>query len=138
MKNKRQALRGINLNSHRLSYLIDKEISTILCENDFSITNSQYLVLKAVYLLDQPTQREISDFLKISEAAVSRHINNLLKTKLVKIENIGSRSHMICLTPHGEEKFIIILRLINKKLKKIIPNYPKLSDMLMRAVDNIK
>lgn len=137
MDTKSQAEKGLNLNLHRLSFLVDSISKETIAKSKINLTNSQYLVLKSILILEESSQKEISDFLKITQAAISRHIYNLHKMGLIKITDETKRSHLISLTSDGIKTLEKAMIAIQDELKKRIPDYNQLSKSLNSTIQKI-
>ena len=100
---------------HKLVMGLDK-VGDMALQKKLNISLSQYLIMKAINHCPQNTQKRISTYLGLTEAAVSRHIENLRERKYVlRTENPENRrEHILELTSSGESQF--------KKAEKIFDN----------------
>lgn len=131
---KSQAKLGLNLNIHRLNFIINDITNKKLKETGFKLTNSQYLILKCIFLLEAPSQKSIAEYLKISSAAVSRHCDLLKEKRYIEIQEVSKREHVISLTKKGKMIFEKSLILLNSEIRKKIRDYDKLSNILYSVI----
>lgn len=135
MNLKRQAKFGLNLNAHRVVFFLDDYTNKVLKQNQMNLTNSQYLVLKCIFLLDSPSQKAIADYIGTSPAAISRHCKSLKEKNLIDIESLSSREYKLRLTSEGKEKFEKALEILHKKLDETLPVHNKLAKLLMEFLE---
>lgn len=118
MKRKRQAQLGLNLQAHRLAFFIDDITNRVLNEKNIPISNSQYLVMKVIFILETPSQKDIANYLGISSPAVSRHLKILTGLEMVTVSGLESRSHKIELTKKGSKVFTKAMDILKDELEK--------------------
>lgn len=89
---------------HRFVFEFDR-VSDLSLQNQLKITLSQFMIMMAISYCPNSTQKEISKYLNLTQAAVSRQIQNLCTINyLLRIENPQSRrEHIMILTKNGEE-----------------------------------
>lgn len=134
---KSQAKQGMNLNIHKLNYMLNEISNRKLKKSGINLTNSQYLVLKCIFLLDSPLQKDIAEYLKISSPAVSRHCYLLRKKGFIKVKDMSKREHIISFTQEGKQIFVKSLKLLNKEVMNHINNYDSLSKLIYTTVTKI-
>lgn len=134
MSIKSQAKEGLNLNLHRLVYLVDDLTNKTLKAKKIDLTNSQYLILKCIFILDNPSQREIADYICTSSAAVSRQVTLLTKKNYIKVKNCDRRTHEIHLTSKGKALLKRSLRILHKEIQKEFGDLSELSDRIRKMI----
>lgn len=137
MITKSQAENGLNLNIHRLSMDIDHLTNKLLKKSEVSLTNSQYLVLKTIFINSDSSQKEIAQFLNISEPAVSRHVKKLVKMGYLSCDITRNKEKKIRLSSQGEEIFKKAFELLYKELKVYIKNYERVSDEILETLKGL-
>ncbi len=134
---------------HQAHFLIEKHLSDALAKKD-TITFSQFLVLLALscQCSKRSTQREIADFLFLTEATVSRHIGTLVDAGyLERSENPESRrENILTLTRSGTDALAVAQTEIDARLTAIFDGVPQdiqqhaqqLFDRIIRHLDTDK
>lgn len=130
-----QAVKGLNLNIHRLAHRIDTLTNSILKEAAINITNSQYLILKSIFVLENPSQKEIASYLGITPAAVSRHINILKDKKYIEDQNPNAKSSKLKLTKEGTALFQHSLITLQAKMRDKVAGYEHLSELIQKSLE---
>lgn len=84
------------------------------------------MVLLALNCKQAPSQSAIAEFLHLTEATVSRHINALAKAGYVtrKEDPENRRKHILTLTPKGTRAFESAQHIIEYELKNIFEVIP--------------
>jgi DNA-binding MarR family transcriptional regulator len=120
---------------HHSHFLIAKRLNDILLKQG-RITFSQFLVLVALECSAKPSQREIADFLLITEATVSRHIESLCKTGLLvrKDSPKSRRAYIIQTTAKGKAELKKTKRIIDSEVEQILSLFPQSDQKSMSKV----
>jgi len=113
---------GINLNLHRATNLIDKVTNKLLKDENLDLSNSQYLILKAIYLNKKLNQHKIGKLLGISDGAVSRHVFNLKENGLIELvlDNNSRRNNSVSLTLYGKSTFEKAFKITRINIDRIL------------------
>ena len=95
--------REITFTLHKLVFLMDK-IGDQSLQKNVNITFSQFRILLAINHKENLSQRDIAEFWDMTQAAVSRQVEILIKKKLVtrKDNKDNRREHVLNLTVEGE------------------------------------
>ncbi len=96
--------RQISYTIHKVVFLMDKIADQALQLKE-EITLSQLRILIAIGKKKDLTQKDIADFWEMTEAAVSRQVENLHKGKLITIHKNekNRREHILKLTQAGHD-----------------------------------
>jgi DNA-binding MarR family transcriptional regulator len=81
MKAKQSLSDSLNFRISQLSQMLDRELQHALAE--YGVTSSQWIVLAAIAIEDAKTPSAIADYLAADGAAVSRHLDTLVKKGLL-------------------------------------------------------
>lgn len=124
--------RDIIYSAHKAVFVMDKIANRTLQDN-FNLTYSQFLVLVAINRNPDVSQRDIADFLDMTEAAVSRQIDIIVDKKYAqRYENKKNRrEYILSLTESGknnlqkafkilDDKFEDVFKVIDEDEKKIL------------------
>lgn len=136
MKSNSQVEMGLNLNIHRLAFMIDNITNQSLKNNNISLSNSQYLIVKCIYIQGVTSQKEIASYLGVTPAAISRHCKVLENSGIIKISGFRKRAYKIKLTSKGESLFVKAFKLLSKDLEKAIPNHTEISKLIKENLNN--
>jgi DNA-binding MarR family transcriptional regulator len=108
---------------HRTVYALDKLADRIL-EAEKGLTFSQFMIMIAVERIPKVSQKTIAEFLDVTEAAVSRHIGNLVKKELINrhVNPKSRREHVLRLTERGKREFDGARTILRKELDEFFQN----------------
>jgi len=97
--------KAIVMKLHKLTFLLDK-LSAIQLQKKADLSFPQFLMLMAIRRRPNLSQREIAEFHGVTEAAVSRQIELLMKRQFVARhqDRDNRRRHVLSLTSAGERK----------------------------------
>lgn len=100
---------------HQVVFLLDKLADKVL-QDKLELTHSQFLILTALENNQSCSQTKIAQFLELTEPAVSRQTELLLKKKLIiKNENKNNRrEYILTLSAPGKKKLHEALHLLDK------------------------
>jgi len=120
---------------------LDKITSSVL-KHHTNLTYSQFVVLKCLHFSPQITQKEIAEYLHITQPAVSRQIELLTKKKFImrKENDSDRREDKIILTASGEEQLGKALTISLKEFKHIFSatNIVALNLQLTNLLNSLK
>ena len=132
---------------HKLVFLMDK-LGDQSLQKKVNLTFSQFRILMAVGYKENISQRDIADFWDMTQAAVSRQVEILIKKKLVskKDNKENRREHMLNLTQQGEQLLVKATGVLDNTYQTIYSVIPqseqgKMSqnlDKLLQAICNGK
>ncbi|NJS41311.1 winged helix-turn-helix transcriptional regulator [Candidatus Gracilibacteria bacterium] len=90
-----------------LDSLFEKKVNEYLTK-EVGITASQFMILFGVFKCDGLSQKTIASHLKITESAVSRQIENMVKVGYLErqVNPDNRREHILGLTTKGRKVFI--------------------------------
>lgn len=124
--------RDIFYSAHKAVFVIDKIADKILQDN-LNLTYSQFRILAAIKRNPDVSQKDIADYLDMTEAAVSRQIEFVVKREFVKkTENKKNRRQsVLALTSLGinqlqkafktlDAKFEEVFGVINPKEREVL------------------
>ncbi len=127
---------------HSVSGLMEKFEGQIL-KDIFNISFSQFRVMLAVSH-GHLSQKEIADYWNITEAAVSRQVECLVKNELLKrkVNPKNRRKNTIEVTEKGKKKLDAAIQYIEKRYEEVFTNFDfekqkNLSGSLRIIVDSI-
>lgn len=105
---------------HQTHFLLEKRLVSRL-QQAGRISFSQFLVLIALSCSSNPSQREVADFLFITEATVSRHIEALRAGGYLSRSNNPNsrRSHILTLTEKGRREIKKTQEVLNQELDAV-------------------
>lgn len=91
---------------HQTYFLTLKRLDSRLQKTQ-NLTFSRFLILLSFHCKGTISQQNVANFLHLTEATVSRHINGLTKEGLLKktINVKNRREHILSLTDKGKEAF---------------------------------
>ena len=124
---------------HQTYFLVQKKLEQKL-QKVGNISFSQFLILLPLHCKGQTSQNDIADFLHLTEATVSRHINSLSKDGILtrKEDPDNRRKHILALTPKGIKEFTNAHKLIESELKNIFEVIPvKNRTLITKAFDTV-
>ncbi len=116
---------GLNFNAHKLVFILDQSINRILKTSSTRITNSQYLLLKALAIHNNLSQDELCSMLNLTPGAISKAIDKVSKMQMikVKIDKTDRRKRIVSLTLKGKkifgDAFYLTTQRISSKLKSV-------------------
>ncbi len=99
--------RTIAIRVHKLNFLMDRLAEQTLREGT-DLTFGQFRLLMALKRHGSLSQRSVAKFHGLTEAAVSRTIQDLVKRKLINraVNPVSRREHLLGLTSNGEKALI--------------------------------
>jgi len=105
---------------HQTNFLIGKKLDHTLKEANH-VSFSQFLILMSLGCKTESSQRDIAEFLFLTEATVSRHTEQLRKDGLIdrKDHPESRREYIITLTQKGKAELESAQALINTALEGI-------------------
>lgn len=112
-------------NIHQTHFLVKKHL-----EHELSVAKgisfSQFMILLALHCKEVSSQSTIAEFLYLTEATVSRHINAFTKEGYVirKEDPENRRKHILTLTQKGTRAFEHAQQIIDHELKNIFEVIP--------------
>ncbi len=124
---------------HQTYFLVQKKLEHKL-QKVGNISFSQFLILLPLHCKGHASQSDIADYLHLTEATVSRHINSLSKDGILtrKEDPDNRRKHILALTPKGVKEFTNTHRVIEFELKNIFEVIPVKDRMLItKAFDTV-
>ncbi len=124
---------------HQTHFLVEKRIEHRLSVAK-KITFSQFLILLAIDQQKNASQSNIAEFLDLTKATVSRHVNALVRGKYVSLkeDQKNRRKHVLGLTAKGATSFAAAQGVIETELKNIFEVIPaKDRSVIMKAFDNV-
>ncbi len=112
-------------NIHQTHFLVEKHLEQKLSAAK-GISFSQFMVLLGLHCKKAPSQTAIAEFLYLTEATVSRHMNTFTKLGYVtrKEDPDNRRKHILTLTPKGTRAFESAQKIIEHELKNIFEVIP--------------
>jgi len=118
--------RQISYTIHKVVFLMDKLADHALQETP-EITFSQFRILIAIGRTNELTQKKIAEYWDMTEAAVSRQVENLQKKKLITIhENKHNRrQHLLRLTQAGRSRLEKAFETVEKAHEKLYRDLTK-------------
>lgn len=99
---------------HKLVLLMEHQADQEL-KTSLDISFNQFLMLVAIVQHSKGNQRAIATFLQLTEAAVSRHVDLLVKRSLItRMSNKENRrEHIVAVTPTGRHMYAEAVTLIS-------------------------
>ena len=126
-------------NIHQTHFLVEKHLEGKLGAAK-GISFSQFLIILAINCKERSSQTNIAEFLYLTEATVSRHINALAKAGYVtrKDDPDNRRKHILALTAKGTRAFTSAHSIIERELTNIFEVIPtKDRAQITNAFDNV-
>jgi DNA-binding MarR family transcriptional regulator len=129
----------LEMNSYlrKVVYTLDRIVDRVLREN-VGITLSQFLVLRSLDKTVEHTisQQAIADYLGIHKAAVSRHVNLLVRRGLISRQNhiTSRREYDLQLTPTGLA-ILTEARLVTAQA--LAPHYQHVGPKLLESLQTL-
>lgn len=124
---------------HQTYFLVQKRLEQKLLKVA-NISFSQFLILLPLHCKDKASQADIAEFLHLTEATVSRHINGLVKEGIIsrKEDPNNRRKHILTLTAKGTKDFVDAHKKIETELAEIFKVIPEKHRTLMtRSFDDV-
>lgn len=89
---------------HKLASAADRKVDQRI-QDKYGVSQSQFLILFGAAGEWQPTQCAVARFLNLTQAAVSRQIDNLVERGLItRLENSENRrEHLLTITASGQD-----------------------------------
>lgn len=113
---------------------IDTEIEQVLSKG-FNITLADFQTLLPVAVLTTCTQKDVALFNLVSEASVSRKVQDLIERGLIvkKQDASDARKSILTLTPKGR---LMVIRVQTKVIKRMEDVFAELPKSTRREVSN--
>jgi len=110
----------ITFNIHRASFLLDR-IADRALQDKFALTYAQFRILMAIDSKKNLSQKDIASFWEVSEAAVSRQLENLKGKALIACQEDrqNRRKNVLALTQKGREQLLKSYKLISQRYQDI-------------------
>ncbi|MEM1312778.1 MAG: MarR family winged helix-turn-helix transcriptional regulator [Patescibacteria group bacterium] len=128
----RELFMDIAYKIHGLVMLMDKDAEKFL-QKELELSYNQFLIIFAISEHCAKTQKSVAFFTNLTEAAVSKQIENLRKSGyMTRVESSEDRrEHILSLTSKGSEKANKAKSLIYKNVKKLfsVLNTAQLTDL---------
>ncbi len=124
---------------HKLVFLMDKLADTTL-RQEVKLTFSQFRILMAVGYKKDISQRDIADFWDLTQPAVSRQVELLMKKKLLsrRDNKENRREHLLNLTSAGEKILSQASQILNDTYSSIYKIIPKEEHgVILRNLDTL-
>lgn len=112
--------RDIVYSAHKAVFVIDKIADKILQDN-LNLTYSQFRILAAIRKNPDVSQKNIADFLDMTESAVSRQMEFVVDREFVKkTENKKNRrQHVLALTTSGKDQLQKAFKTLDAKFEEV-------------------
>ncbi len=112
--------RDLSQKFHKLTFLLDRIADQTLADGP-GLTFGQYRLLMALHHRRALSQKKVAQFHGLTEAAVSRTIDVLVKRKFIVRQSnpTNRREHLILLTPSGERHALKAHKILTARFAKL-------------------
>ncbi len=124
---------------HQTYFLAEKRLEQRLLAAK-GITFSQFLILLAIHCKKNPSQRMVADFLYLTEATVSRHVDALEHVGLLRrtADTDNRRQKILTMSTEGKTAFAAAHAIIERELGIIFSGIPKKDrTLIMQAFQGV-